>query len=510
MNKRKLIFSTTIVFALLITMIVPASATISPTELTAVLAPGESITETKDVFVPPRPPEADVVFAFDLTGSMWGIIDTAKAQAGNIIGDLDALADVDIQYGVMSYMDYPHTYDTCDYYAPYGSPSCGDYAYNLDQAITDDSSAVISAINGLTMGCGGDGPQDYTRIFYESYADSNVSWRTGAKQILVNFGDNVPHDCDLNEGVPGASGTWSTGCDPGRDEIAGTSDDLDLQLVLAAMATNGVVLLEAHTGFYPWTPQEYWNYWTGITGGEEFITSSSTLVDDIVSAITDALEAPMVYDLHLEASAGFEDWLFTVDPESYDVDPGESGTTVSFDITIQVPEGTEPGIYNFTISALDGVGVNYGDQNVMIVVYDPSAGFVTGGGWIDSPEGAYVPDPLLTGKANFGFVSKYKKGADVPEGNTEFQFHAGDLNFHSDRYKWLIVTGSNYAKFMGIGTINGAGEYKFKIWAGDDEPDTFRIKIWEEDEFGVETVIYDNGMDQAIGGGSIVIHTKNK
>jgi hypothetical protein len=46
------------------------------------------------------------------------------------------------------------------------------------------------------------------------------------------------------------------------------------------------------------------------------------------------------------------------------------------------------------------------------------------------------------------------------------------------------------------------------LWAEDGEPDTFRIKIWEEDSLGIETVIYDNGFDQAIGGGSIVIHTK--
>ena len=114
------------------------------------------------------------------------------------------------------------------------------------------------------------------------------------------------------------------------------------------------------------------------------------------------------------------------------------------------------------------------------------------------------------GKANFGFVSKYKKGASVPTGNTEFVFKAADLNFHSDNYQWLVVSGSDYARFKGTGTINGEGDYKFMLWAGDDEPDTFRIKIWEEDEYDTETVIYDNGMDQAIAGGSIVIHTKKK
>lgn len=119
-------------------------------------------------------------------------------------------------------------------------------------------------------------------------------------------------------------------------------------------------------------------------------------------------------------------------------------------------------------------------------------------------------DPEPTGKATFGFVSKYNKGATVPTGNTEFQFQAASFDFHSSEYQWLVVTGSDYAKLKGVGTINGQGEYKFQLWAGDGDPDTFRIKIYTEDEFGVETVIYDNGMDQPIGGGSIMVHTKRK
>jgi hypothetical protein len=120
-------------------------------------------------------------------------------------------------------------------------------------------------------------------------------------------------------------------------------------------------------------------------------------------------------------------------------------------------------------------------------------------------EGAYKADSSLAGKATFGFVSKYKKGADVPTGNTEFQFKAGDLNFHSTSYEWLVVTGSNFAKFKGEGTINGQGNYKFQIWAGDNSPDTFRIKIWDAI---TGDVVYDNGMNQAIGGGNIVVHNK--
>jgi hypothetical protein len=175
---------------------------------------------------------------------------------------------------------------------------------------------------------------------------------------------------------------------------------------------------------------------------------------------------------------------------------------------------TTPGVYTIELTVTDNYDGTGTSEFRYVVVYDSSAGFVTGGGWIDSPAGAYVADPMLTGKANFGFFSKYKKGATTPTGSTEFQFHAVDFNFHSNTYQWLVIAGTT-AKFKGSGTINGdvapdGSDYLFKLWAGDDEPDTFHIKIWWEDVNGVENVIYDNSYDQPIVGGSIVVHTNEK
>jgi len=138
------------------------------------------------------------------------------------------------------------------------------------------------------------------------------------------------------------------------------------------------------------------------------------------------------------------------------------------------------------------------------VVYDPSGGFVTGGGWIDSPVKSDYQYMQVGGKAPFGFVAKYKKGANVPDGNTEFQFKAGDLNFKSTSYEWLVVAG-NTAQFKGVGTINGGGSYKFMISSDDDNPDTSRIKIWYE-ENDAEVVLYDNGSQQSLGGGNVIVH----
>ncbi len=68
------------------------------------------------------------------------------------------------------------------------------------------------------------------------------------------------------------------------------------------------------------------------------------------------------------------------------------------------------GVYVLTVDVEDADG-NIGSATFRyVVIYDPDGGFVTGGGWINSPAGAYAADPTLTGKANFGFVSKYKNG----------------------------------------------------------------------------------------------------
>jgi hypothetical protein len=46
------------------------------------------------------------------------------------------------------------------------------------------------------------------------------------------------------------------------------------------------------------------------------------------------------------------------------------------------------------------------------------------------------------------------------------------------------------------------------LWAGDhDAGDTFRIKIWDA---LTGTVVYDNGVDQMIAGGSIIVHNGKK
>lgn len=180
----------------------------------------------------------------------------------------------------------------------------------------------------------------------------------------------------------------------------------------------------------------------------------------------------------------------------------------------------KPGVYQITLSISDG---HHAATTVFqyVVVYDPSGGFVTGGGWINSPAGAYVPNPTITSKAHFGFVAKYEKGAVVPSGSTEFQFKAADFKFASTSYDWLVVSGAK-ARFRGAGTINGISGYEFELTAWDGQAgsgsdvDKFRIKIWSQNQ-GIG-VVYDNMLGAqdgdipttALGGGNITIHNDKK
>jgi hypothetical protein len=183
----------------------------------------------------------------------------------------------------------------------------------------------------------------------------------------------------------------------------------------------------------------------------------------------------------------------------------------------------ETGVYEIKLTMTDAPYLSTVVESYKyVVIYDPSAGFVTGGGWIDSPAGAYVPDPSKVGQATFGFISKFyrtRTGENELSGSTVFEFHAGDLRYTSSSYDFLVVKNSK-AIYRGLGYINGdtTKEYGFMLTAQDlDTGDMFRIQIWDGDP--ATGLIYDNKIGAAandmdagtlINDGSIIIQTNSK
>ncbi len=174
----------------------------------------------------------------------------------------------------------------------------------------------------------------------------------------------------------------------------------------------------------------------------------------------------------------------------------------------------EPGVYPVWVSVTD---VDGGCGEALLeglVVYDPAAGFVTGGGKITCPAGSYLPDPTLSGSATFGFVSKYKQGSAVPDGSTEFQFHAAGLNLKSTSCDWLVIRGTK-VQYQGSGTLSGSGDYSFVVTAVNGQAgggaDRLRMRIWDR---ATGELVFDNERSSGpttepvcrVDGGSVVIH----
>ncbi|TPV33434.1 HYR domain-containing protein [Paucihalobacter ruber] len=183
---------------------------------------------------------------------------------------------------------------------------------------------------------------------------------------------------------------------------------------------------------------------------------------------------------------------------------------------------TTPGVYQIELILIDACGNETIALTDLAVVFDPNGGFITGGGWIWSPLGAYQLDLNAEGRANFGFVAKYRRGSNRLDGNTEFQFKNGNLNFNSSSHEDMsLVIAGHKGIYKGTGTINREEGYSFMVSAIDGdlkdpiEIDKFRIKIWET---ASGDVIYDNQIYSAdnddatydISGGNIVIHQPKK
>ena len=174
---------------------------------------------------------------------------------------------------------------------------------------------------------------------------------------------------------------------------------------------------------------------------------------------------------------------------------------------------SDPGVYLVQVTVMDDDGGS--DTKLAtgpIVVYDAAAGWVTGGGWISSPSGAYTPSPTIAGKLTFGFVARYQSGS-TPDGNAEFKLNLGKLDFRSRSLDWLVV-GDGVAQLRGRGTVNGGGDYGFAVIAIDGgPPDAIRIRIWDRQS---GTILYDNRPGEplvddavtALGGGSIQLHNR--
>ena len=364
-------------------------------------------------------------------------------------------------------------------------------------------------------------PHTYSTIgpFTVDVTVSDYDGGVGTDSLIVNVVDTTPPVITLLGDDPVTLEVHSAYTDAG----ATASDNYEGDISAAIVTVNNVdtSVVGAYAVTYDVTDS------SGNAAAQ--VVRAVNVVDTTppVTSLTAADPNPVAVDIPVVLTAFVEDNYLVVSAE-YSVDGGSTWTPMdpidqpapSASVSATVPGFSSAGIYWVSVRAVDTSGNTGEPETIFLAVFDPDEGFVTGGGWFYSLPGAYPADVSLEGRANFGFVSKYKKGATVPTGVTEFQFKVADLSFHSNTYEWLVVANAK-AMYKGVGTINGVDGYKFMISAIDGDlknsgaSDTFRIRIWKEVN-GTESVIYDNHIEATIdadptttlGGGSIKIHSK--
>lgn len=130
---------------------------------------------------------------------------------------------------------------------------------------------------------------------------------------------------------------------------------------------------------------------------------------------------------------------------------------------------------------------------------EPTNGLIAGGGVILSPEGAFVPDPLMKGKAVLALMAVKTEQDEKPGGHVMFRIPGARFHFRStDAFQWMSVS-ENVAFLKGSGKLNKEEGFSFLIAAvdmekADREKDRFRIMVWNSEG----SLIYDNQRGSAM------------
>ncbi|HEX3911510.1 MAG TPA: hypothetical protein VHW67_12510 [Solirubrobacteraceae bacterium] len=229
------------------------------------------------------PAHTDVMFLFDTSGSMGSVLSEAKAEIAGVIEHINATLP-DAHYGVAEVRDYPFSESEAE-----GSEK----PWKLDQPLTADSSAVKTAIEPLFASGGGDFPESYGRALWETDTNPNVGWRDEARHVIVLVADNVPHDHELDEGIPEADWAvappWDTGEEfgglwaiPGSQWTSATN--LDFQSTMTELGLDGKPLEDVDfsgpSGYLP-----YWEHWAALSGGHALGGAGGNLATSLTTLI---------------------------------------------------------------------------------------------------------------------------------------------------------------------------------------------------------------------------------
>lgn len=294
-----------------------AAAQVDPSEVEVTLGPGASTTVAKTVTTPAVPPNPDLVFLADTTGSMGGAIADVRTNAGAVTSAvLDAQPTA--QFAVSEYRDA-------------GDP----FAFRVNQNLTGDTTAVQNGINAWVASGGGDIPEAAINALYE-IGSGAIAFRPDGTRIVAWFGDAPSHD-------PSQGHTLA-------DAIAALQA-ADIRVIAVNMGPAGGGL---DTGGQA----------TAIVDATGGVLLNNVPANQVAQAILNGIQAvevtvtPTITACDPQLAVGFAPASRTV----------PSGQDADFTETISVNPGTPAGTYHCTVDFLvDGASRGFVEQNTVHV-----------------------------------------------------------------------------------------------------------------------------------------------
>jgi hypothetical protein len=357
--------------------------------------------------------QADVFFLTDNTGSMGGAIENVNSSLTSTIVPGISAAAPDIQMGAGRFNDFPVG-------GLFGYGSVGDLPFELLQVITDDVSAVQSAISTMSAYGGADTPESHVEALYQTATGRGISpwvppqscpaypdepsprvgypcFRPEALPIVV-----LITDAPMHNGPDGYS-PYNTSTYPeltGAAHFAGAVSEL---LAIGARVIGVSVSYGPGSDTYTQLSRAATDTGTVDESGVPLVSeapsgSVSTEIVDLI--LTLARETPMDINAVPEDEPDdpgpppddFNAALFIIDitPESFFPTDGASGfdedfffgvtpgTSVTFDVTFKndfVPPEESAQVFKAWIAVM-GNGVARLDERMVIIIVPTEGGIV--------------------------------------------------------------------------------------------------------------------------------------
>ena len=127
-------------------------------------------------------PSIDFIFLVDLSGSFSDDLPNFVAAAPGIFDAVRAI-DPEAQFAISSFVDLPES--------PFGEP--GDYVYRPELALTSSLSEFQSALDGLTIKSGADGPESQWAGLWGAANGVGLALREDSRKVILIATDAPAH-----------------------------------------------------------------------------------------------------------------------------------------------------------------------------------------------------------------------------------------------------------------------------------------------------------------------------